>query len=80
MSPALEAHLRLLTTLPVRTHLEKKDSPIDSQWGGGKKTKTPERIRALVKKYRAAGWKYKQIKKELRVSTGTISKIIAGLR
>jgi hypothetical protein len=82
MSPALEAHLRLLSTLPVRTHFEKRVE-IDNTWravGGGMKAKTPEHIRELIKKYSSEGWTYKEIKRALRVSTGTISKIICGLR
>ena len=80
MSPALEAHLRLLATLPVRTHLEKQPPPIEKRYIGGRKAKTPEHIRQLIMKYRAEGWRYKAIKRELRVSCGTISKVISSLR
>jgi hypothetical protein len=77
MSPPMEAHLRLLSILPVRTHLEKKGQEIDSRgWNGGRQFRTPAHVVELIKKYREEGLSYKEIKKELRVSTKTISKAI----
>ena len=76
MSPVLEAHLRLLCSLPVRTHVRPEGQDFDRR---GQKPKTTDRIKDLVKKYRKQGWTYVQIKRELKISTGTISKIISGL-
>ena len=72
----MAAHLRMLSTLPVRTHVQPVVKDRDRR---GQKPKTPDRIKDQVKRLRGQGWTYVQIKRELKISTGTISKILSGL-
>lgn len=71
----------MMLTLPVRTHLRSNLVDVDRRgWNGRRQEKTPDWKRALVKKYNKAGWSRTEIRKELGLSYGTISKIIGGTR
>ena len=72
----MKAHFRLITTLPVRTHLAKSEELRACSRTG----RTPEVTKALVLKYREEGWGYTAIKRELKISTATISNIVNGRR
>lgn len=78
MSPAMQAHFRLLSQLPVRVHrrreLEEKPKPV-AGWAACVTVATLKRMRELE----ALGWLRQDIAKELNVSTVTIRKKLGPL-
>ena len=65
------AHLKLISMLPVRTHLTVDDSPR----GGGGRVRTDEEVAAMRRRVFALiskGWRVPRISKHLQVSRQTI--------
>lgn len=75
MSPSQAAHLRLLSQLPVRTHIRQyQDRQQGKRFQNGV---VPPEVVEEFKEYRAAGMVGKRIRNRLRIGSKTYSRILA---
>lgn len=76
MSPAMQAHLRLLASLPVRTHIHDETSVTTSTGGFAFPPSQIPAIKKRMKQMRKAGMTLREISAEFGVATATVGRYV----